>query len=390
MVIIAGLDLRIQDSAVLRQAILYSLSTNGLSGLLHRFLDFKCTIATIHLHEQLEACPHAYHQKKLYLQQRICNLLLKTALYSSQDEVSIDALIATALLDKQMIISSLPSRCGFYKPRYLGSVITHAPLQEAEIAPPERIGSHGWRNTLCESMSKAAESQHQSIVRMVGEICQDLELRCDDFERPLREEQSRADDLDEKLEASERKVLKLEFQAQGRISLLNGLEDEKARLVERAQVAEQRLQTLSGTHELLQREFVRQQKEAADAAETAQERTNRQELAHLAIIVGKDEMYEERSLTVARLEDHTRRLADELEKLRVQEEDGKDRIKSLETTLHEKNVALETVTGLAVSRQTEIDCLVDLKVNALIEQQGLSSRVSCGATFNCILLTYCS
>ena len=142
-------------------------------------------------------------------------------------------------------------------------------------------------------------------------------------------------------------------------------------------MAEQRLENLSGTHELLQRELVRQQKEAADAAETAQERTNRQELAHLAIIVGKDEMYEERSLTVAKLEDRTRRLADELEKLRVQEEDDKDRIKSLETTLHEKSVALETVTGLAVSRQTEIDCLVDLKVNALIEQQGLSSRVSC-------------
>lgn len=345
--------------------------------MLHRFLDFKCTIATIDLHEQLEACPHAYHQIQLYLQQRICNLLLKTALCSSQDEVSIDALIATALLDKQMIISSLPSRCGFYKPRYLGSVITRAPLQEAELAPPERIVSHGWRNTLYESMSKAAESQHQSIVRMVGEICQDLELRCDDFERPLREEQSRSNNLDEKLEASERKVLELESQAQGRISLLDGLEDEKARLVEQAQVAEQRLQNLSGTHELLQRELVREQKEAADAAVTAQERTNRQELAHLAIVIGKDEMYEERSLMVARLEDRTRRLADELKQMRVQEEDDKDRIKSLEATLQEKSVALQTVTGLAVSRQTEIDCLVDLKVNALIEQQELSSRVRC-------------
>lgn len=377
MFLIAGLDLRIQDSAALRQAILYSLSTNGLSGLLHRFLDLDCAIATIDLHHQLEVCPHAYHQIKLYLQQRICNLFLKTALYSSLDEVSIDALIATALLDKQMIISSLSSRCDFYKPRYLGSVITRAPLQEAEVAPPERIGSHEWRNTLYESMSKAAESHHQSIVRMVGEICHDLELRCDDFERPLREERSRANNLDEKLEASERKVLELEFQAKGRISLLDGLEDEKARLVEQAQVAEQRLQNLSSSHESLQRELVRQQKKAADAAETALEKTNRQELAHLAIIVGKDEMYEERSLTAARLEDRTRRLEDELKQSRVQEDVHRNSIKSLETTLHEKNLALETVTGLAVSRQTEIDSLVDLKLNTLIEQQGLSSRVRC-------------
>lgn len=390
LVLVSSLDVRIQDSAVLRQAVLYSLSTNRLSEPLHQFLDFKPTIVAIDTHEQLETCPHSYHQLKLHLHQRICNLFLKTAFYSSQDEVSIDAWIATALLDKQMSSSSLSSRCGFYRSRCLASMITHAPLLETAAAPLERIGSVGWRNALCENMFKAAESQHQSIVRIVGEICQDLELRCDNFERPLREEQLRANDLDEKLKTSEMKNLELESQAQERISVLDGLEADKSRLVEQVQVAEQRLQSLSSTQDLLRQELAREQKVAADAAVTAQERTNRQELAHLAIVIGKDEMYEERSLTLARLEDRTRQLADELNQMRVQEEIDGDRIKRLETSIREKSEALETATGLAVSRQVEIDCLVGLKAKMLIEEQGFNSRVSFRAMLNLIFLTHCS
>lgn len=390
MVLISGLDVRIQDTAVLRQAILYSLSTNGLSELLHRFLDFKFTVPTIDLHEQLEACPHSYYQTKSDLHQRICNLFLKTALYSSQDEVSIDALIATVLLDKQMSLSSLSRRCKSYTSRDLAPVVTRAPLQEAGATPLEGIGSRGWRSALYKDISKAAESQHQSIVRMVGEICQDLELRCDNSEQPLREEQSRSVNLDEKLKASETKVLELESQAHERISMLDGLEAEKTRLVEQAQVAEQRLKSLSSTHELLHQELVREQKEAADAAVAAQERITRQELAHLAIVIGKDEMYEEQKLALATLEDRIRRFADELNQMHVQEENDKEIIKSLEIMVHEKSEALELVTGLAVSRQTEIDCHVDLKANALIEKQGLSSKVSNRGITSFIFLTYYS
>lgn len=385
LVLISGLDVRIQDSSVLRQAILYSLSTNRLSEPVHQFLDFKPTIVAIDTHEQLETCPLSYHQLKLHLHQRICSLFLKTAFYSSQDEVSIDAWIATALLDKQMSFLSLSSRCGFYKSRCLASVITRAPLLETAAAPLERIGSVGWRNALCENMSKAAESQHQSIVRMVGEICQDLELRCDNFERPLREEQFRANDLDEKLKTSEMKILELESQAQERISVLDGLEADKTRLVEQVQVAEQRLQSLSSTQELLQQELAKEQKVAADAAVAAQERMNRQELAHLAIVIGKDEMYEERSLTLSGLENRTRQLADELNQMRVQEEIGRDRIRLLETSIREKSEALEMATELAVSRQAEIDCLVDLKAKTLIEKQGFSSRLK-ESEEQCVLL----
>ena len=376
MVLLSGFDVRIQDSSALRQAILYSLSTNELSELLRRFLSFKCTVATIDLHEQLEACPHSYHHVRLDFYQRICNLFLKTALYSSQDEVSIDALIATALLDKQMSFSSLPSRCDFYKSGPLASMITHAPLYEPEAAPIKRIAGGEWREALYENISKAAESQHQSIVRMVGEICQDLELRCDDIERPLREEQSRANGLDGKLKASEMKLLELESQAQEHISLLNGLAADKTRLLGQTQMAEQRLQSISRTQELLQQELVVEQRLAADAAATAQERINREELAHLAIMIGKDEMYEEQNLTLARLEDRTRWIADELDQKRVQEEIDKARIESLETSVHEKSETIDMVTELAVSRQTEIDCLVQMKANALIEKEGLSFRVS--------------
>ncbi|MCJ1464651.1 hypothetical protein MMC07_003264 [Pseudocyphellaria aurata] len=385
IVLTSGLDVRMQDSSVLRQTTLHSLSTSELSELLHRFLNFESGIATVDLHEQLEACPHSYHQTKLNLHQRICKLFLKSTLLSSQDELSVDPLVVTALLDKQMSFSTLPSSCGFYTSNCLSSAISCATLPELEAAPIRRTGSRGWRTALCEKLSKDAESQHQSIVTLVGDICQDLELRCETFERPLREEESRANNLDEQLKASEAALLKLESRAQESISVVDGLEAEKIRLVEQLRVTEQRLQSLSDSYESLQQELIREQKEAADAAVNAEEKINRQDLAHLAIMIGKDEMYEERSLTLTTLEDRTKRLADELDQMRVQEEIDKARIKSLEITVYEKSEALETITGLAVSRQTEINCLVDLKADTMIEKEHLSSKLK-ESEEQCILL----
>ncbi len=394
IVLTSGLALRTQDSATLRRAILHSLSANKLSEPLHRFLDLKPPVSTSTLHQQLENCPFSYHQTKVDLHQKICSLFLKTALYASQDEVSIDALIAGALLEKQTSFAGVSKTCDFYKPRHLDpSVFLTSPGQ---TPPLESIASHGWRCTLRENMSRAAETQHQSVIRIVGEICQDLELRCEDVERPLRDEQSRSNDLDEKLKVSEAKVKELELQAQGRMLVLKDLEVEKIRLMGQAQTAEQRAEILSHNHELLKQEFDRAKREAARAADTAKEEMKRQELTHLAIMTGKDEMFDERTSTLEELEDRSRCLTDEIAQMKAQDKEAKDKItllqtevhgksdaleeakediKSLAAEVHEKSEALEKLSLLATSRQAEIDRLMDIEAHGLADKKCLSSKV---------------
>lgn len=391
-VLTSSLGVQIQGSPSLRQAVLYSIYTDQLSRPLDRFINLVAPVPCSSMHEQAGSCPHSYLQTKLNLHQGICELFLKIALAEIRDEVRIDAIVATALLDKQMSLLTVSRSCDFYGTKTLAPAIPSINSNEAS----QRAGSHNWRNMLRESMLRANESQFESIVRTVGEICQDLERRCENVERPLRDEQARSNDLNIKLEASEAALRAVESQAQERLLAIGGLETAKAMLVAQVQVAEQREQNLSHSYEILQQDFEVAKREAADAAETAEEALKQQELAHLASLTGKDEMYDEQTSIVKELENRITILAGELSKMKAQDDEANSRIAVLQDEAHEQSDALkeakdnvrcleldvfekieahETLMRLAASRQTEIDRLVDQQSTLLIEKSDLACKV---------------
>lgn len=392
IVLTSSLVVQIQGSPSLRQAILNSIYTDRLSKPLDRFISLVAPVSCSNMHEQADSCPHSYQQTKLNLHRGICDLFLKTALAEIRGEVRIDALVTTALLDKQMSLSTVSRVCDFYGPKMLTPVIP--PINSKEAT--QRAGSHDWRNMLRESIIRANESQLESIVRTVGEVCQDLERRCENVERPLHDEQTRSNDLNLKLNASEEALRAFESQAQERLLAIGGLETEKAMLVAQVQVAEQREQSLSHSYEILQQEFDAAKKDAADAAETAEEALNQQELAHLASLTGKDEMYEEQTSIIKSLQDRVTILAGELSQLKAQDDEAnsriavlqdeahkqsdalkevEDNVRCLELDVYEKSEALETLTRLAASRQTEIDRLVDQQSTLSIEKRDIACKV---------------
>lgn len=392
IILTASLGVQIQGSPSLRQVILYSISTDQLSKPLNRFISLVPLATCSNIHEQTDSCPYSYQQIKLKLHRGICDLFLKTALAEIRCEMGLDALIATALLDKQMGLSTVSSSCNFYGPKILAPVIP--PIISNEVT--QRAGSHNWRNMIRESIIRATESQFESIVRTFGEVCQDLELRCENVERPLRDEQTRCNDLNLKLNASEEALRAVESQAQERLLTIEGLETEKAMLAAQVQMAEQREQSLSHSYDILQQEFDEAKKEAADAAETAEEALKQQELAHLASLTGKDEMYDKQTSMVNALEDRITILAGELSKVKAQGDEANARIavlqaeaheqsdalkeandnaRCLEIDIYEKSEALETITRLAASRQTEIARLVDQESTVLIEKRDLACKV---------------
>lgn len=375
VVLTSCITTRLENSSALRQAILHSLSMNEVSGPLDRFLRVKYPLSITVPHENLGNCPHSYHQTKLDLHRKTCNMFLKAALHASQDEVSIDASTATALLNKQMHQSSSSTKCDFYNPQSLASAVTHWSRQDVRGCLSEGLGSHGWRNNLREHMAKATQYQHQSIVTMVEDICQDLEFRCENSEHPLRDEQSRSKDLEQKLKVSEDRAVELKRQVQERIQLLDGLELARTRLEEQVQVAEQQIKSQLSSHELLQQELDQTKQNADHAAETAQEEIKRQELAHLAVMIGKEELFEKRTSALVGLESHTKRLADELAQMRDQEEKAIFRINALEALNCEITKTLETAQQLADSRGREIDRLVDLEATSSTEKYELTSKV---------------
>lgn len=392
MVLTSSLGAQIQGSPSLRQAVLYSIYTDQISKLLDRFISLEAPLSCSNMHEQVDCCPHSYRQTKLNLHRGICDLFLKTAIAEIRGEARIDALVTTALLDKQMSLLTISRSCDFYGSKTLALAIP--PINSNEAS--QLAGSHDWRNMLRESMLRANESQFESIVRTVGEVCQDLERRCENVERPLRDEQTRSNDLNLKLNASEEALRVFESQAQERLQAIGGLETDKAFLIAQVQVAEQREQSLSHSYEILQQDFEAAKKEAADAAETAEEALKHQELAHLASLTGKDEMYDEQTSIIKELEERITILAGELSQMKAQDDEAHSRIAALQDEAHgqrdalkeakknvgcleldvcEKSEAIETLTQLAASRQTEIDRLVDQQSILSVEKRDLACKV---------------
>lgn len=390
-VLTSSLGAQIQGSPSLRQAVLYSLYTDQISKLLDRFISLEAPVSCANMHEQVDSCPHSYRQTKLNLHRGICDLFLKTAIAEIPGEVRIDALVTTALLDKQMSLLNTPRSCDFYGSKSLALDI---PINSNETS--ELAGSHDWRSMLRVSMLRANESQFESIVRTVGEVCQDLERRCENVERPLRDEQTRSNDLNLKLTASEEALKVYESQAQERLLAIGGLESEKLILIAQVQVAEQREQSLSHSYEILQQNFEAAKKEAADAAEAAEEAVKHQELAHLASLTGKDEMFDEQTSIIKELEERINILAADLSQMKAHDDESnsriavlqdeaheqsdalkeaKNNIRCLELDVYEKGEALETLTQLAASRQTEIDRLVDQESTLSVEKYDLACKV---------------
>lgn len=391
-VLTSSLGIQIQSSPSLRQAVMYSIFTDQLSKPLDQFISLVAPVSCSNMHEQVDSCPHSYQQTKLNLHRGICDLFLKTALAETRGEVRIEALVTTALLDKQMSLLNISRSCDFYGPKTLTSAIP--PINPNEAS--QRAGSHDWRHILRESMLRANESQFESIVRTVGEVCQDLERRCENVERPLRGEQTRSNDLNLKLNASEEALRAFESQTQERLLAIGGLETEKTMLVAQVQVAEQREQSLSHSYQILQQDFDAAKIEAADAAETAEEALKHQELAHLASLTGKDEMYDEQTSIIKELDDRITILAGELSLMKAQVDEAnsriavlqdeaheqsyvlkeaKDNVRCLELDVYEKSKALEILTRLSASRQAEIDRLVDQQSTLSVEKRDLSCKV---------------
>lgn len=393
-VLTSSLGAQIQGSPSLRQAVLYSIYTDQISKLLHRFISLEAPVSCANMHEQVDSCPHSYRQTKLNLHRGICDLFLKTALAEIRGEVRIDALVTTALLDKQMSLLNISTGCDFYGSRSLARDI---PINSNEAS--QLAGSHDWRSMLRESMLRANKSQFESIVKTVGEVCQDLERRCENIELPLRDEQTRSNDLNLKLNASEEALKVVESQAHERLLAIGGLEAEKLMLIAQVQMAEQREQSLSHSYEILLQDFEVAKKEAADAAEAAEaaeEAVQQQELAHLASLTGKDEMYDEQTSIIKELEERINILAGDLSQMKAHDDEANSRIavlqdesheqsdalkeakknvRCLELDVYEKGEALETLTQLAASRQTEIDHLVDQQSTLSVEKHALACKV---------------
>lgn len=356
--LISVLTEMIPTSSKLVKVVLHSMSSNVISNMLRQYssqMPGTTHLGFAHGHSTTDVCPSSYHETQARLHQSLAVMILESALYTSQCGGHFDVSVMKLLLERTSCQPPPPHASVECIQRRRNSILTpKISLFEAVSTPPVDSVSLNWRDDLIREMSRDVNCQYEGVIRMVGEICRDLELRCNEIEGPLREEQSKSRDLEARLENLENDKAELEIQAQNHQSALSVLEDERDRLAKHVEATERQLEELGTSLDNIHQEFDHAKIEGEYAAQAAIESARQRDLAYLATMTGKDEMLEEQILKLASTEDRVKTLDHEINHLRELEAKHADKLRSSEKHVETLNNAVSASESRAQDLHDEL------------------------------------
>ncbi len=356
--LVATITAAIPTATSLREVLLSFITGKQVERLLQRFsTQLPTSFDSVHGHNTVEICPRACAEALYRLQQDLTIMLLSTALYASGLETSLQCSFSL-LLQKQMKLSNYQLRYENCRPRKPSlSEASRVSLFEAHGTPQVDSISHEWRSEMLRELSREAGCHYESLVRMVGNVCRDLELRCTEAERPLREEQRRSQDLRAHLEAAQRKVAELEDQTRVRERETISLTSERSELLDQIKTHKDCLKDLEARLDNIRQEFDQAKSNAEIAVQTAIEDARQRDLAYLATLTGKDQLFEEQSSKLAASETRVKDLEHETIQLKAEVASHSETTQAQRKAIEELNSNLITVKDLAAFQEAKIDRL---------------------------------
>ena len=367
--LVATITAAIPTAPSLREVLLSCISGKQVERLLQQFTThLPRSTDSVDGHNMIEICPGACAEASYRLHQDITVMLLSTALYASGLETSLQD-SSRLLLQKQIQLSNSQLRyenCRSRRPSI--SEASRVSIFEARGTPHVDSISHDWRTKIVHELSNEAGCRYQSLVRMVGDVCRDLELRCTEAERPLREEQSRSQELRAHLEAARGKVAELEEQARVRQQDIISLTSERTELLDQIETHKDCLKGLEAKLDNIRQEFDQAQLDADMAVQTAVENARQRDLAYMATLTGKDQVFEEQSSVLAASETRVKDLEHETTQLKAEVASHAETIKDQQKAIEELNSGIATAKDLTAFQEAQIEGLRES------ERKTISSR----------------
>ena len=176
-------------------------SSDGFWPALEDFANIASTQDHINSKNSVQfSCPSIFSSAMRRLRQELRKLLLLTA-FDSHFRSSSDAScgsVVNKLLTSALSTSDVRVSCK--------KTVSQVRLRE-DTAPCFQITrdrqpnttSRNWRDILAEQSLKEADMRQNDIVNIVGQVCRDLEFRCEGIEEPLRIKEAEAQRLQEQL-----------------------------------------------------------------------------------------------------------------------------------------------------------------------------------------------
>lgn len=331
-------------------------------------------------HEHIDFCPCLHAERLVTLQQKVSTLFLKTALFSQSDSLSLDASLGSALLDKKLALDAIV-KCRRHKGGNPGRKSSLVSLFETGGTPDSRAGSEHWRERIKSDLAQSAEHQYQTIARTMGETCQDLERRCNEVERPLREEQARSKQLHDKLEESEARIVELESRNHEQSLYLEGVEYEKSKLAGCVGHLKNEREDLSNQVEGLLRALQEASQKAQSATDSSAQRIKELELIHAAAITEKDEELDTQRQVEQELKVRVNNLETDAATTREKAYMASEEVARLNTTISEQRMGLEEANAIINKKQAECDNQMELAAGLEAEKRDLQGQVKEGCCY---------
>lgn len=341
----------VPDSPKLRQGVLEALSIDAVDTLVEGFIRHEVHEPTAtEVCGDGEACRWVIADLTNQLQKALCSFLLRCIMYSQAAGAStIPPSRPDSLMEKLSRISGARHECPFANALKTGTSSSRdfLSLIEESASPEARISSHNWRQSLMDGLARETGRQHGFIVSAVGEICRDLESRCETVEEPLRVEKETSRQLQNELEEWKAKHSDAEEQVARSLHDLGRATEENAKLEAKLDGAVSKTKETIGRIKELETVLERQREAASRAFEDLERTSEQAKTVHLEELRDAEDAAERAAMENMAALNERQEMIDELqEHQRELEQDVEDAEGEIRTLKEEKVRFEETVQGL--------------------------------------------
>lgn len=306
----------LMECAPVRRGILLAIAADDFRPHLQKFLAHPAQ-QSAKLSNTAHSCPNFKLEQSQRLSLTIASTILRAALLSQSDEIGVEAQIATQLLQKQLEFATPIASCR-HEQMTRPNTGTLSLFQQP-CTPRTQPESYDWRDRLAAELQKQDRLRVELIERRVGEVCRDLETRCETVEEPLRAErrknqelQAEIDRLQEQNQDLVTQASELEGREIDRELCMQGLENEKSQVEAELKTVCERNDTLEERLEDLQGSLEKAIREADETLDAARREFDRKEADLRALLITTETAAEEKETEMQRLCTHTEELEQNL------------------------------------------------------------------------------
>ena len=302
-------------------------------------------------HEQQSLCPRTLKKLRRAVQSDLCRLLLKTIFYNLSDNIRFDPCVSFMLLDAMKLPPLAFSRCEICPQPLADPSVTCCSLQ-AVSSPQHCSDAREWQRGLKAELHRHAAQCHELVVAKLGEVCRNLEARCESIEEPLRMGEGHSDDLQMKVDIAYTRCKDLEDQARERSLALEGLEAENTRLLHRSERIEEQQQSMVNEIDRLKTELEQRSAATRHASELATDAARLQELDKLACTAARDE-------TIEHLRSEIKSQGHRMEDLDAEISSFRNEAAGLQEMLSQREETIHRLESFATAKRDEIERMVE-------------------------------